>query len=143
VEHVGTVGDELEAARPGRFNGVMLVGGRHIDALQGGNPFLQLSEYLIAGFSQPRNVEAVKTLAVGWVNDMFAGTHDGIYGAPQQRIEVPTSAGTATALVLPFTSTQAVQATSFDGLLNLVLSLLGRNFFVAQPLAGCADMVTT
>jgi Alpha/beta hydrolase family len=137
----GTVGDELEAARPGQFNGVMLVGGRHIDALQGGNPFLQLSEYLIAGFSQPRNVEAVKTLAVGWVNDMFAGTHDGIYGAPQQRIEIHTSAGTATAVVLPFTSRQAVQATPFDWLLNAILNLVGQNFFVAQPLAGRADLV--
>ena len=61
----GKVGDELEEARPGQFNGVMLVGGRHIDALQGGNPLIQFSEYLIAGFSQPQNVEAVKTLAVG------------------------------------------------------------------------------
>jgi hypothetical protein len=129
----GKVGDELEAARPGQFNGVMLVGGRHIDALQGGNPLIQISEYLIAGFSQPQNVEAVKTLAVGWVNDMFAGTHDGIYGAPQQNIQIDTSAGTATAVVLPFTSTQTVQATPFDGLLNVVLRFL-QNFFVYEPL---------
>jgi hypothetical protein len=139
----GKVGDELEAARPGQFNGVMLVGGRHIDALQGGNPFLQLSQYLVAGFSQPQNVEAVKTLAVGWVNDMFAGTHDGIYGAPQQSIQIDTSAGTATAVVLPFTSTQRVQATPFDGLLNVVLTFLAQNFFVYEPLAGRADALTT
>lgn len=131
----GKVGDELEAARPGQFNGVMLVGGRHIDALQGGNTMIQLSQYLIAGFSQSQNVEAVKTLAVGWVNDMFAGTHDGIYGAPQQRIEIATSSGTATAVVLPFTSTQTVQANPFDGLLNVVLSLLAQNVFVYEPLA--------
>ena len=132
----GKVGDELEAARPGHFNGVMLVGGRHIDALQGGNPLLQISQYLVAGFSQPQNIEAVKTLAVGWVNDMFAGTHDGIYGAPQESIQIDTSAGTATAVVLPFTSTQTVQATPFDGLLNVVLSFLAENFFVYEPLAG-------
>ena len=132
----GLVGDELEAARPGQFNGVMLVGGRHIDALQGGNPLIQISEYLIAGFSQPQNIEAVKTLAVGWVNDMFAGTHDGIYGAPQQSIQIDTSAGTATAIVLPFTSTQTVQATPFDGVLRLVLNFLAQNFFVYEPLAG-------
>ena len=131
----GKVGDELEAARPGQFNGVMLVGGRHIDALQGGNAIMQLSQYLVAGFSQSQNVEAVKTLAVGWVNDMFAGTHDGIYGAPQQRIEIATSSGTATAVVLPFTSTQTVQANPFDGLLNVVLSLLAQNVFVYEPLA--------
>jgi hypothetical protein len=139
----GKVGDELEAARPGQFNGVMLVGGRHIDALQGGNPVLQLSQYLVAGFSQPQNVEAVKTLAVGWVNDMFAGTHDGIYGAPQESIQIDTSAGTATAVVLPFTSTQRVQATPFDGLLNVVLTFLAQNFFVYEPLAGRADALTT
>jgi hypothetical protein len=91
----GLVGDEWQAARPGQFNGVMLVGGRHIDALQGGNPLLQTSEYLIAGFSPPQNIEAVKILATGWVNDMFAGTHDGIYGAPQQSIAIDTSAGAA------------------------------------------------
>jgi hypothetical protein len=139
----GKVGDELAAARPGQFTGVMLVGGRHIDALQGGNPFLQLSQYLIAGFSQPQNIEAVKTLAVGWVNDMFAGTHDGIYGAPQQSIPIDTAAGTATAIVLPFTSTQRVQATPFDGVLNVVLSFLAQNVFVYEPLAGRADALTT
>jgi hypothetical protein len=138
----GKVGDELAAARPGQFTGVMLVGGRHIDALQGGNPFLQLSQYLIAGFSQPQNIEAVKTLAVGWVNDIFAGTHDGIYGAPQQSIPIDTAAGTATAIVLPFTSTQRVQATPFDGVLNVVLSFLAQNVFVYEPLAGRADAVT-
>jgi hypothetical protein len=131
----GKVGDELQAARPGQFNGVMLVGGRHIDALQGGNPLIQISQYLVAGFSQPQNIEAVKTLAVGWVNDMFAGTHDGIYGAPQQTIQIGTSAGTATAVALPFTSTQTVQATPFDGLLNVVLTFLAQNVFVYEPLA--------
>jgi hypothetical protein len=139
----GKVGDALDAARPGQFNGVMLVGGRHIDALQGGNPSLQLSQYLIAGFSQPQNVEAVKILATGWVNDMFGGTRDGIYGAPQRSIQIDTSAGTATAVVLPFTSAQSVQATPFDGLLNVVLSFLAQNVFVYEPLAGRAGLVTT
>jgi hypothetical protein len=138
----GKVGDELEAARPGQFNGVMLVGGRHIDALQGGNPLIQTSEYLIAGFSQPQNIEAVKILATGWVNDMFAGTHDGIYGAPQQSIQIETSAGAATAVVLPFTSTKTVQATPFDGLLSVVLDL-AQNFFVYEPLAGRPGPLTT
>ena len=133
----GKVGDELEAARPGQFNGVMLVGGRHIDALQGGNPLLQFAEYLFAGFSQQQNVEAVKTLAAGWVNDMFAGTHDGIYGAPQQNIPISTAAGTATAVVFPFTSTQRVQATPYDGISALILNVL-QSFFVYEPLAGAA-----
>ena len=138
----GRVGDELQAARPGQFNGVMLVGGRHIDALQGGNSLIPTSEYLITGFSQPQNIAAVKILAVGWVNDMFAGTHDGIYGAPQQSIQIDTSAGTATAVALPFTSTKTVQATPFDGLLSVVLDL-AQNFFVYVPLAGRPGALTT
>lgn len=131
----GIVGDELQAARPGQFNGVMLVNGHHIDALQGGNPLIQFSEYLVAGFSQPQNIEAVKTIAAGWINDLFAGTHNGIYGAPQQSIEIPTSAGTATAVVLPFTTAQPVQVTPWDGLSAVILSLLF-SFAVYEPLAG-------
>ena len=73
---------------------------------------------------------------------MFAGTHDGIYGAPQQSIPIGTAAGTATAIVLPFTSMQRVQATPFDGVLNVVLSFLAQNVFVYEPLAGRDDAVT-
>ncbi|OMB94426.1 hypothetical protein A5733_14790 [Mycobacterium sp. NS-7484] len=131
----GTVGDELEAARPGQFNGVMLVGGRHIDGLQGANPILQFAEYVIAGFSQPQNIDAVKTISAGWINDMYDGTHDGVYGAPQQRIDIPTPSGTATAVVLPFTSTDSVQATPWDGLVDPILDFLFQ-FAVYEPLAG-------
>jgi hypothetical protein len=114
----------------------MLVGGRHIDAAQGGSLLMQTSEYLLAGFSQPQNIAAVKILATGWVNDMFAGTHDGIYGAPGATITVPTEAGTATAVALPFASEQTIQATAFDGLLRMVLTFLGENVFIYEPLAG-------
>jgi len=128
----GRVGDVLEAARPGRFNGVMLVGGRHIDALQGGNPLMQTSQYLIAGFSKPANIAAVKILATGWVNDMFAGTHDGIYGAPGETISV----GAAKAVTLPFASDRVVQVGPFDGPLRVVLTFLRDNVFIYEPLAG-------
>jgi len=117
----------------------MLVGGRHIDALQGGNPLIQFSEYLIAGFSQPQNVEAVKTLAVGWVNDMFAGTHDGIYGAPQESIDIATDAGTATAVVLPMRS---AQVGLIDLLVQALLDFVSQNFFVYEPLAGRPSALT-
>lgn len=129
----GGVADELQAARPGEFNGVMLVGGRHIDAMEGGNAILQFAEYLVAGFSQPQNTEAVKTISAGWINDMYAGTE--ITGTPQERIEIPTSAGTATAVVLPFTSTESVQATPWDGLVGPLLDALFP-YAVYEPLAG-------
>jgi len=73
---------------------------------------------------------------------MFAGTHDGIYGAPQQSIQIDTTAGTATAVVLPFASTQRVQGTPFDGVVFVVLDFMTK-FFVYEPLAGRADLVAT
>lgn len=130
----GIVGQELEAARPAQFDGVMLVNGHHIDALQGGNPLIQLGEYLVAGQSEPQNIDAVKLIAAGWVNDLFAGTHTGIYGASQQSIQIPTAAGTATAVVLPFTSTKPVQVTPWDGIAQLILNVaLGQAVYT--PLA--------
>ncbi len=137
----GNVGDELQAARPGQFNGVMLVGGRHIDGLQGGNVILQFAEYLIAGFSQPQNTEAVKTIAAGWINDMYDGTDTGVHGEPQESIEIPTSSGTATAIVLPFTSSEPVQATPWDGLVGPILDALFQ-YAVYEPLAGQSVPVT-
>ncbi|OBG49237.1 hypothetical protein A5669_30015, partial [Mycolicibacterium fortuitum] len=137
----GTVGQELQTARPGEFNGVMLVGGRHIDGLQGANPILQFAEYLIAGFSQPQNVDAVKTISAGWINDMYHGTDSGVYGAPQESIEIPTSSGAATAVVLPFTSTDPVQATPWDGLVQPLLDALFQ-FAVYEPLAGQSVLLT-
>ncbi|SHV07279.1 esterase/lipase [Mycobacteroides abscessus subsp. abscessus] len=130
----GLVGRELEAARPGQFNGVMLVGGRHIDALQGANPVLQFAEYVVAGFSRSPNIEAEKTLAIGWINDMFAGTQTGIYGAPGQTITIDTKAGPATAVALPFASAQPVQATPWDGLAQLILNTV-LQFAVYEPMA--------
>ncbi|MFL0241022.1 MULTISPECIES: alpha/beta hydrolase [Mycobacteriaceae] len=130
----GLVGRELEAARPGQFNGVMLVGGRHIDALQGANPVLQFAEYVVAGFSRSPNIEAEKTLAIGWINDMFAGTQTGIYGAPGQTITIDTKAGPATAVALPFASTRPVQATPWDGLAQLILNTV-LQFAVYEPMA--------
>ncbi|MHA3024144.1 alpha/beta hydrolase [Mycobacterium sp. BMJ-28] len=131
----GKVGDELQAARPGQFNGVVLTGGRHIDALHGGNNVIQVAEYLVAGFSAPKNVAAVKTIAVGWINDLFAGTQDGYYPAPQQGVQIPTPAGTATAVALPFTSDNHVQGTPWDKLSEFLLDIVGRAALY-EPTAG-------
>ncbi|WP_285031422.1 alpha/beta hydrolase [Mycolicibacterium sp. lyk4-40-TYG-92] len=130
----GLVGRELETARPGQFNGVMLVGGRHIDGLQGANPVLQFAEYVVAGFSRSPNIAAEKTLAIGWINDMFAGTQTGIYGAPRQTITIDTKAGPATAVALPFASTQPVQATPWDGIAQLILNAV-LQLAVYEPMA--------
>lgn len=128
----GKVGDELAAARPGEFTGVMLVGGRHVDAAQGRNQLLQQAQYLLTGRSQPSNVEAAMILATGWVGDMFAGSHAGIYGTPGQTLSISTPAGAATAVALPFPSDDIVEATPFDAVLATVLNTL-QSYFIYEP----------
>jgi len=96
----GQLNTELDALRPGRFNGVQLIGGLHSDAFQTSNPIIQTVVYLLTGFSAPENVAANFDLAEGWVDDMFAGTvydpinRTGIYGTPGTTIDIPTSTGT-------------------------------------------------
>jgi hypothetical protein len=130
------LGVALVAKRPGRFNGVQLVGGAHIDSMQGGNPLIQFGAYLVAGASQTQNIEAVKQLAAGWINDMFAGTHTGIYGTPGASIDIPTDAGHATAIALP---APATPLSTLDLLLQW-LSAFGDQFFFKSPPA--ADPAT-
>jgi len=64
---------------------------------------------------------------------MFAGTQTGIYGAPGQTITIDTKAGPATAVALPFASTQPVQATPWDGLAQLILNTV-LQFAVYEPM---------
>jgi hypothetical protein len=121
----GLLSNALVAARPRQFTGVQLVNGVHVDSMQGGNPLIQFAGYLGTGFSTPANIAAVKTLASGWINDMFTGTHDdGIYAAPGATIQIPSDAGTATATALP------AQNPPID-LLNQLLLAVG-NFAVSQ-----------
>ena len=71
-----TVNETLSAARPGRFNGVVLSGGVHMDSMQGGNPIIQFLAYLFAGFPQAQNPPAVQELAVDWLTDWFNNDTD-------------------------------------------------------------------
>lgn len=102
----------LAAGRAGKFHGVVLTGGVHMDSMLGGNPVIQFSAYVVAGFPRPQNPPAAQLLMAGWINDMFAGRIDdttgtctgtactGTYGPPGTRVEIPTGKGTATATVL-------------------------------------------
>ncbi|MCZ8380167.1 alpha/beta hydrolase [Mycobacterium sp. CPCC 205372] len=107
-----SVNDELTEARPGKFNGVVINGGVHMDGMLGGNPLIQAAAYLVAGIPQPQNPPAVQWLMAGWVNDMFEGTVDpttgrclgddchGIYGDVGSTIRIPTEKGEASAVVI-------------------------------------------
>ncbi|MGV0743074.1 alpha/beta fold hydrolase [Mycolicibacterium sp. XJ870] len=102
----------LTEHRPGMFNGVVLTEGKHLDAMQGGSPLIQLMSYLYQGFPTPQNKSASQTLITGWVNDMFADRIDpstgmcegvdcaGIYGEPGETIVLPTPAGSTSAVVI-------------------------------------------
>lgn len=85
----------LVAARPGRFVGVLLEGGTHVDA-EGpdGDPLAQL----VCGRPLAVNVQALRSIAADWVHNLLTGSSDGITGgAPGERIAVDG----ATAIVLP------------------------------------------
>ena len=88
--------DQLVAARPDRFDGVRLTNSSHIDSMQSSDPLIQLAGNLFAGYARAENQLAVQTLAVGWINDMYFGTFDGIYGTAGETLAI----GDATADVL-------------------------------------------
>ncbi len=91
----------LSAARPDRFNGVVLAGGVHMDSMRGGNPLIQFAAYLAAGFPQAQNPPAVEELAVTWLNDWFNGKTDiGDGLVPGSTIDIPTSKGMAHGVVI-------------------------------------------
>ncbi|BBY51036.1 hypothetical protein MARA_45040 [Mycolicibacterium arabiense] len=91
----------LSAARPGRFNGVVLNGGVHMDSMQGGNPLIQFAAFVAAGFPQPRNPAAVQELAVSWLDDWFDGRTDvGDDLTPGTTISIPTPKGIARGVVI-------------------------------------------
>ncbi|CRZ16759.1 hypothetical protein [Mycolicibacterium neworleansense] len=108
---VSTVNDDLSAARPGKFNGVVVDGGVHMDSMLGGNPLIQAAAYLVAGVPQPQNPPAVQWLMAGWINDMFEGNIDpatgrclsdchGTYGDAGEAVDIDGDRGDATAVVI-------------------------------------------
>jgi hypothetical protein len=89
---------QLLQGRADQFVGVMVVRGKHVDSMQSSNLVIDLLLQLAVGPSLPRNRQAVDTLAEGWIDDMYSGTHDqGVYGTAGQKIPV----GKSTVVVLP------------------------------------------
>lgn len=85
----------LEQARPGRFVGVYIVGGRHLDAIGYSN---WIAMWLLNDWpTNPANVTAAQQIGADWIRDALTGTDVGVYGVAGQRFTV---AG-ATAVTLP------------------------------------------
>lgn len=98
---LSNVKEVLTASRPDRYNGVVLTGGVHMDSMRGGNPLIQFSAYIAAGFPQPQNPPAVDALAAQWFEEWFAGYTDiGDEFVPGSTIDVLTPEGTAHAVVI-------------------------------------------
>lgn len=98
---ISNIKESLNAGRPGRYNGVVLDGGVHMDSMRGGNPLIQFTAYLVAGFPQAQNPPAVEQLAATWFNQWFQGQTDiGDDLVPGSRIEIITPQGTATGVVI-------------------------------------------
>jgi hypothetical protein len=131
LNSLSKVNEELSDARPGKFNGVVVDGGVHMDSMLGGNPLIQASAYLVAGIPQPQNPPAVQLLMAGWVNDMFSGAIDpttgrclgpdcqGTYGDPGDTIYIPTDEGEASAVVIDSGSLPAPAFVSTDRFIPL------------------------
>ena len=101
LNSLSNVKEALTAARPDRYNGVVLTGGVHMDSMRGGNPLIQFSAYIAAGFPQPQNPPAVDALAAQWFEEWFAGYTDiGDDFVPGSTIDVLTPQGTAHAVVI-------------------------------------------
>lgn len=126
------VNDQLTEARPGQFTGVVLEDGVHMDPMLGGNPLIQFTAYLIAGFPQPQNPLAVRELSAGWINDMFDENIDpatgacktgvecaGLYGDGSDSFTISTPRGDAVAVLIgtqrarDLTSLHAISVTDF------------------------------
>lgn len=98
---ISTINEDLTAARPDHFNGVVLTDGVHMDSMRGGNPIIQFAAYVAAGFPQPRNPPAVEALAVRWLDEWFGGNpFVGDNLVPGSTFAVPTPDGTAEATVI-------------------------------------------
>jgi hypothetical protein len=120
---VGT--DALLAARPGKFIGVTLVGGSHVDSMRGGNPLIQFGQELVAGFVRPANGDAAQMLMIDWANEMF----DGIQRDPiTDPFTIDTPSGVATAMPLPNSLTKPFILNPLQSLVSL-----GTGYFTIEP----------
>lgn len=95
----------LNEHRPGRFNGLVLENGKHLDSMDGGTWLIQFVSHVYQGFPTAQNQAAAQTIIGGWVGDILDGRIDpltgrcdgdecaGIYGDLGQTLDLDTPAG--------------------------------------------------
>jgi lipocalin len=107
----GATTNALVATDPGRFRGVVLNGGSHVDAMVGGS-----------------NAAAARMLTAGWINDLYAGVAPddaqyGFYAAANQPILLGDAA--ATPLPTPLANTWSAAEWRLDAELAAIGGLTG------------------
>ena len=124
----GATTNQLLAARPGVFNGAVLVGGSHVDSMLGVNPVTDVVLQLVTGFSPAGSTEAVYNLSTGWINDLYVGaTPDspqyGLYSAANGQII--TGGTAAVSLPTQFANNLSPLNTVLKDVIDAVGSLFG------------------
>lgn len=95
----------LNEHRPGRFNGLVLENGKHLDSMDGGTWLIQFVSHVYQGFPTAQNQAAAQTIIGGWAGDILDGRIDpltgrcdgdecaGVYGDLGQTVDLDTPAG--------------------------------------------------
>ncbi|MFM7184427.1 MAG: lipocalin family protein [Planctomycetota bacterium] len=120
----GATTNALLATDPGRFRGVVLTGGSHVDAIAGSSPADDIVAQRVTTQSLPGNAAAASILSAGWINDLYAGAGPdearyGFYAGANQPILLGDTA--ATSLPSPVATTWSAG----EWRLNAELAALG------------------
>lgn len=120
----GATTNALVAVNPGRFRGVVLTGGSHVDAIVGGSPSVDTVAQQVTAPSLPGNAAAARTLTAGWISDLYAGVAPdapafGFYAAANHPILMGDAAAT------PLPSAAANIWSADERRLNAELAALG------------------
>jgi hypothetical protein len=124
----GATTDALVATDPGRFRGVVLTGGSHVDAMVGGGPSDEIVAQRVTTWSLPGNAAAARLLTAGWINDLYAGVAPadaqcGFYAAANRPILLGDAA--ATPLPSPLANTWSAAEWRLDAELAALGGLTG------------------
>ena len=124
----GATTNQLLAARPGVFNGAVLVGGSHVDSMLGVNPIIDFVLQLVTGFSPAGSTAAVYNLSNGWINDLYVGATPqapqyGLYSAANGQII--TGGTAAVSLPTTFANNLSPLDTVLKNVIDAVWSIFG------------------
>jgi lipocalin len=124
----GATTNALLAVDPGRFRGVVLTGGSHVDAIAGSSIADDIVTQRVTTRSLPANAAAARFLTAGWINDMYSGSTPNapLYGsyAPAD-LAIVLGETAATALPSPIANVLSAEDVRIDVELADIGELVG------------------